>query len=86
MSLILDSYTHLAELRWSFTLTCASEMIWLVTIELTIKAVTTPMKQARAKKRRANCVFVVTFMAYKLSEIIGKVNKKIFLAIRIFFC
>jgi hypothetical protein len=57
----------------------------LVTIELTIRAVTTPIKQARAKKRMANRVFVLTFMAYNLSEIKGKVNKKKYLAIRIFF-
>jgi hypothetical protein len=50
-----------------------------------MRAVTTPIKQARAKKRRANWVLVVTFMAYKLSEIKEKVNKKKMLAIKIFF-
>jgi hypothetical protein len=57
----------------------------LVTIELTIRAVTTPIKQARAKKRMANWVFVATFMAYKLAEIKGKVNRKKYLAIKFFF-
>jgi hypothetical protein len=57
----------------------------LVTIELTISAVTTPIKQAKAKKRMANWVFVVTFIAYKLAEIKGKVNRKKYLAIRILF-
>ena len=48
----------------------------MVTIELTIRAVTTPITQARAKKRRANWVFIVTFIAYKLPEIKEKVNRK----------
>jgi hypothetical protein len=54
-------------------------------MEFTIRAVTTPMKQARARKIRANLVFVVTFIAYKLAEIKEKVNKKKLLAIKIFF-
>jgi hypothetical protein len=60
-------------------------MIWLVTIELTIRAVTTPIKQARAKKRMANWVFVEIFIVHKLAEIKEKVNRKKLLAIRIFF-
>ena len=57
----------------------------MVTIELTIRAVTTPMKQARAKKRMANWVLVEIFIVHKLPEIKEKVNRKNLLAIRIFF-
>jgi hypothetical protein len=52
--------------------------------ELTIRLVTTPMKQAIAKKIRANLVFVRIFITYKVSKAKEKVNKKI-LAIIIFF-
>jgi hypothetical protein len=38
--------------------------------------VTTPIKQARAKNTKANKVLVAIFIAYKLSEIKGKVNRK----------
>ena len=48
--------------------------------------VTTPMKQAKAKKIKANCVLIEIFIAHKLSEIKGKVNRKIFLAILFDFC
>jgi 3-methyladenine DNA glycosylase Tag len=47
--------------------------------ELTTRLVTTPIKQAMAKKIKANFVFVGIFIIYKLSEIKGKVNKKNFL-------
>ena len=49
------------------------------------RLVTTPIKQARAKKIRANWVLIEIFMVYKLSEIKGKVNRKNFLAIKNFF-
>jgi hypothetical protein len=55
-------------------------------MEFTIRAVTTPIKQARAKKIRANWVLVATFIAYKLAEIKGKVNIKKSLAIKNLFC
>jgi hypothetical protein len=54
-------------------------------MEFTIRAVTTPMKQARARKIRANWVLVATLMAYKLPEIKGKVKIKNFLAIKNLF-
>jgi len=54
-------------------------------MELTIRAVAAPIKHARAKKSRANWVFVVTFIAYKLAEIKEKVNRKKLLAIKMFF-
>jgi len=57
----------------------------LVTIALTIRAVTTPIKQARAKKRMPNWVFEDIFMVHKLPEIKEKVNRKKLLAIRMFF-
>jgi 3-methyladenine DNA glycosylase Tag len=47
--------------------------------ELTTTLVTTPIKQAMAKKIKANLVFIGIFIVYKLSKIKGKVNKKIFL-------
>ena len=47
--------------------------------------VTTPIKQARAKKIRANWVLIEIFMAYNVSEIKEKVNRKKFLAINFFF-
>jgi hypothetical protein len=52
--------------------------------ELTMRLVTTPMKQAIAKKMRANLVFVRIFISYRLSKAKEKVNKKI-LAIILFF-
>jgi hypothetical protein len=52
---------------------------------LTIRAVRTPIKQARAKNTKANKVLLAIFIAHKLSEIKGKVNRKKCLAIRIFF-
>jgi hypothetical protein len=54
--------------------------------ELTIRLVTTPIKQAINRKNMANLVFMEIFIIYKLSEIKGKVNKKNFLAIKFFFC
>jgi len=52
-------------------------MIWLVMIELTIILVMTPMKQARAKKKRPNLVLIEIFISYNLSEIKEKVKKNI---------
>ena len=49
------------------------------------RLVTTPIKQARDKKIRANWVLIEIFMVYKLSEIKGKVNRKKYLAIKFFF-
>jgi hypothetical protein len=42
-----------------------------------MRLVTTPIKQAMAKKIRANRVLVEIFMIYRLPEIRGKVNKKL---------
>jgi hypothetical protein len=54
--------------------------------ELTIRLVTTPIKQARARKIMANWVFAEILMAHKLAEIKEKVNRKKYLAISFFFC
>jgi hypothetical protein len=45
-----------------------------------MRLVTTPMKQAMAKKIRANWVLVEIFIGYRLPEVNEKVNKK-FLAL-----
>jgi len=50
-----------------------------------MRLVTTPIKQASAKKIKANWVLVDTFIVDKLSEIKEKVNRKKLLAIKIFF-
>jgi hypothetical protein len=42
-----------------------------------MRLVTTPIKQATAKKIRANRVLVEIFIIYRVSEIKEKVNKKI---------
>jgi len=42
-----------------------------------MRLVTTPIKQAMAKKMRANWVLVEIFIIYRLPEIGGKVNKKV---------
>jgi hypothetical protein len=57
----------------------------LVTRELIIRLVTTPIKQARAKKIRASWVLMEIFIPRKLPEIKEKVNIKKFLAIKFFF-
>jgi hypothetical protein len=51
-------------------------------MELTMRLVTTPIKQAIAKKINASWVLVEIFITYKLPKIETKVNKKILALLR----